>query len=55
MDPTIRFNRLQEGRMKNRDIALAWFSTRTKRQASQNIHDHGDIDLVWASNTARIA
>jgi len=41
--------------MKNGNILLSRFDPRAKRQVSQDIHDFGDIDVIWASNAAGIA
>lgn len=55
MDPSFRFDRVQENRMEYRDVLFPWFDPRVKGESPQDIHDLGDIDVVWASNAAGIA
>ena len=55
VDPSFRFNSIQEDGMEEGDILFPRFDPRMNRQVPQGIHDLGDIDVVWASNATGIA
>ena len=55
MDPAFRFDGVQKNRVEYWNILFPRFDPGVKGEASQGIHDLGDIDIVWASNTTSIA
>jgi hypothetical protein len=55
MDPAFRFDGVQKNRVEYWNILFPGFDPGVKGEASQGIHDLGDIDVVWASNATGIA
>ena len=54
MNPSLRFDRIQEDGMEKGDILFPWFDSGVNRDASQGIHDLCNINVIRASNTTRI-
>jgi hypothetical protein len=55
MDAAPRLNGIQKDGVEKGDVLLPRFDSGTNGQVPQGIHDLGDIDIVWTSNTASVA
>jgi len=55
VNPTFGFDRIEEDRMKDRNIFLPRFDSGSNGNLPQGVHDLGNIDVIGASHTAGIA
>jgi hypothetical protein len=55
MDSALRFNGIQKNGVEQGNILFSRLDPGAKGKAPQGIHDLGDIDIIWASNTTGIA
>ena len=54
MNSAFRFDRIQEDGVEDRNILFSLFDSRAKRDASQGIHDLGDIDVIGTPDATGI-
>ena len=54
VDPALRFDGIEENRMEYGYLPLRGLNPRTQRNVPEDIHDLGDVDVIWASNATRV-
>jgi hypothetical protein len=54
MNPPLRFDRIQEDGVEDRNILFSRFDPRADRDVSQDIHDLGDVDVIGTPDTAGV-